>query len=30
MSISPVDDDTLARLLTDWLPEQRWLSLIHI
>ncbi|AWH91364.1 maltokinase N-terminal cap-like domain-containing protein [Dietzia lutea] len=26
MSIAPVDDATLARLLTDWLPEQRWFA----
>ncbi|TCW24135.1 maltokinase N-terminal cap-like domain-containing protein [Dietzia cinnamea] len=26
MSIAPVDDDALARLLTDWLPEQRWFA----
>ncbi|WP_314038137.1 maltokinase N-terminal cap-like domain-containing protein [Dietzia sp. CH92] len=26
MSITPVDDTTLARLLTDWLPEQRWFA----
>lgn len=26
MSITPVDDATLARLLTDWLPEQRWFA----
>ncbi|MDX2356982.1 maltokinase N-terminal cap-like domain-containing protein [Dietzia sp. PP-33] len=24
--ITPVDDATLTRLLTDWLPEQRWFS----
>lgn len=26
MSIAPIDDATLARLLTDWLPEQRWFA----
>jgi len=26
VSIAPVDDDALARLLTDWLPEQRWFA----
>ncbi|MFN3339378.1 MAG: maltokinase N-terminal cap-like domain-containing protein [Dietzia sp.] len=26
MSIPPVDDDTLTRLLTDWLPGQRWFA----
>ncbi|MCT1883800.1 hypothetical protein M3C36_01175 [Dietzia cinnamea] len=26
MSIAPVDDTALARLLTDWLPEQRWFA----
>ena len=25
-SIPAVDDDTIARLLTDWLPEQRWFA----